>query len=130
VCGWALASCTLQMIKVGRSLIISCPFSQCQVCKTASSRRDRFLDISLPIRNLSSLSEAFLAYTKPEVLEGDNAYYCETCKQKCTALKVSKRGRGWVRQSGHAKRLAISISGNLLQEAATCAHGAFAPLRF
>jgi hypothetical protein len=37
-----------------------------------------------------SIDEAISQFLKPEVLSGDNAYFCEKCNKKCTAVKGMK----------------------------------------
>jgi ubiquitin carboxyl-terminal hydrolase 47 len=69
---------------------------QCLECKTESTRSDRFLDLSLPIRNEfeniynNSLEQAFCNFLKTEKLEKDNQYQCQHCNKKVDALKYSK----------------------------------------
>ncbi len=69
---------------------------QCQSCLFESVREDKFLDISLPIRNEfekiynDSLEMALSNYLKVEVLEKDNQYSCDVCKKKVDAKKFIK----------------------------------------
>ena len=56
-------------------------------CGHTSSKEDKFLAVSLATKRLSSLHEALEHYIRWEVLEGDNAYFCETCGQKIMAKK-------------------------------------------
>ena len=61
---------------------------KCLVCNYESERKDRFLDISLPIRNEwdkiynNSLEMAFYNFLKPEKLEAGNQYSCSKCEKK------------------------------------------------
>lgn len=61
-----------------------------------SQRKDKFLDISLPIRNEyekiynSSLEMAFTNFLKKEKLDKDNQYNCGECNKKVEALKYIK----------------------------------------
>ena len=55
------------------------------------------MDISLPIRNEfgtgvvnSSIEMALENYLKPDCLDGDNQYQCQTCQKKVDALKGLK----------------------------------------
>lgn len=58
---------------------------KCLVCNSESVRSDKFLDLSLPIRNEflkicnKSLEMAFVNYLKPELLGSGNQYKCEQC---------------------------------------------------
>ena len=38
----------------------------------------------------TSLEQALAAFLEPETLEGDNAYYCEACACKQSALKGTR----------------------------------------
>jgi len=69
---------------------------QCKECNYESIRSDKFLDISLPIRNEfekiynNSLEMALSNYIKPEILEKDNQYSCDSCKKMVDAKKFIK----------------------------------------
>jgi len=69
---------------------------QCNDCNYKSLRSDKFLDISLPIRNEfekiynNSLEMALSNYIKVELLEKDNQYSCDICKKKVNAKKYIK----------------------------------------
>jgi ubiquitin carboxyl-terminal hydrolase 47 len=71
-------------------------YVRCKECGTEKGREDSFLDVSLVLRPFGSTSvmssvEASLDYfLKPETLEGDNQYLCETCGKKCDAVKGLK----------------------------------------
>lgn len=66
---------------------------KCLECNNESVRSDKFLDLSLPIRNdflkifNKSLEMAFLNYLKPETLGAGNEYRCENCDKKVSAEK-------------------------------------------
>lgn len=53
-----------------------------------SFREEPFYCLSLDIKNKKSLKEALDFYVKPEVLEGENKYFCEKYK---THIDVSRR---------------------------------------
>ena len=76
---------------------VSQGFVKCLACSYESIRQDRFQDLSLPIRNEfgtgvmnSSVEMALENYIKPEILEGDNQYFCEQCASKKDAEKGIK----------------------------------------
>jgi ubiquitin carboxyl-terminal hydrolase 47 len=60
-------------------------YVECKNCKKASCREDKFLDISLTVRNEfdkiynDSVEKALETYIKPDLLTGDNKYRCENC---------------------------------------------------
>ena len=69
-------------------------YVKCLKCGNNSLRDDKFMDLSLPIRNEfgtgvlnSSVEMALENYIKPEMLSGDNQYFCEFCKVKVDAEK-------------------------------------------
>ena len=45
------------------------------------------MSIGVEIKDKKSLEEALKEYIKGEVLEGDNAYFCERCDSKVKAVK-------------------------------------------
>ena len=76
---------------------VSQGFCKCLKCGNESLRPDSFQDLSLPIKNEfgtgvlnSSVDMALENYIKPEVLSGDNAYFCEVCQTKVDAEKGIK----------------------------------------
>ena len=69
---------------------------KCLVCNFESIKTERFLDMSLPIRNEfdkiynTSLEMALLNFLKEEYLTNDNKYFCEQCNTKVEAKKFSR----------------------------------------
>ena len=59
----------------------------CTVCGHQAKKIDKFLAISISVKNISRIEKGLLNSTNWEYLEGDNAYYCETCKRKERAKK-------------------------------------------
>ena len=63
-------------------------------CGYESARTDIYLDIPLVIRpfgsstSYSSVEQALQAFVEPEILDGNNQYFCERCGKKCNAHKV------------------------------------------
>jgi ubiquitin C-terminal hydrolase len=61
---------------------------KCLKCGNISYKVEKFMDLSLPVRNEfdkiynSSLEMALCNLVKPEKLEKDNQYFCEQCKVK------------------------------------------------
>lgn len=62
-------------------------YVKCSACGTESKRQDKFLDVSLAVRNHNSLEKALSAFVKAETLSGDNQYSCDMCKSKQNAVK-------------------------------------------
>ncbi|MFH4980444.1 hypothetical protein AB6A40_007153 [Gnathostoma spinigerum] len=68
-------------------------FVKCLVCRKESIRTDYFLDLPLAVKQFGaveafkSVEEALQAFIKPEVLDGNNQYFCDRCKRKQNALK-------------------------------------------
>lgn len=60
---------------------------RCQKCKKDRVREDKYLDIPLVIRNISSLEKALDLFVEPELLDGDNQFFCENCNKKCDVTK-------------------------------------------
>jgi len=66
---------------------------KCSKCGGGSKRKDRFVNITLPINDPftktcnKSLEMALENYLKPEILTGTNAYSCEKCATKVDAAK-------------------------------------------
>jgi ubiquitin C-terminal hydrolase len=71
-------------------------YVRCVNCSTESKREDKFLDISLTVRNEfdkvynDSITKALENYRKPENLTGDNKYDCSVCSSKQDATKGLK----------------------------------------
>ncbi len=61
---------------------------KCLECNYESQKKDRFYNLSLPVRNEfdkiynTSLENAFLNFLKIERLEKDNQYKCSVCDKK------------------------------------------------
>ena len=53
----------------------------CRECDHKYDREESFLSVSLPVKS-RSLQESLKEHVKGEMLEGENAYLCETCQEK------------------------------------------------
>ena len=68
-------------------------YVKCLKCLHESKRSDKFLDLSLTVRNPfenvvnNSVEEALANYLKTEKLDGNNKYQCDVCQDKVDALK-------------------------------------------
>jgi ubiquitin carboxyl-terminal hydrolase 4/11/15 len=56
-------------------------------CLKESSTKITELFLQLPITNELDLSESYRKYKQMEILQNDNAYYCNHCKANITARK-------------------------------------------
>jgi len=71
-------------------------YVKCMNCSHESSREDKFLDLSLTVKNIfdkiynDSVEKALESYIRPEELTGENQYFCEKCNSKQDALKGLK----------------------------------------
>lgn len=59
----------------------------CKGCPHYSEREEPFLAINLQVKNKHSIKESLDSFVEGEMLEGDNAYYCEKCEKKVNTLK-------------------------------------------
>ena len=59
----------------------------CKGCPHYSEREETFMTISLQVKNKHSIQESLESFVEGEMLEGDNAYYCEKCEKKVNTLK-------------------------------------------
>lgn len=55
-------------------------------CAHKSSRSDYYLTLSLQVKGKRDITESLKTMVEGEVLEGNNAYLCEKCEKKVTAL--------------------------------------------
>jgi len=56
--------------------IISVVVVTCLQCHATSNTFDPFLDISLDVKNVSSIARALERFAEPETLDSENAYIC------------------------------------------------------
>ena len=56
-------------------------------CTHRSERHEPFLTLPVQVKNKKSLHESLESFVEGEVLEGDNAYQCDHCEAKVTALR-------------------------------------------
>ncbi|KAL7129358.1 hypothetical protein ABFS83_13G060900 [Erythranthe nasuta] len=60
---------------------------KCLSCGAESNKVDEIMDISLDILHSGSLREALQKFFQPEVLDGNNKYKCDNCKELVVARK-------------------------------------------
>lgn len=59
----------------------------CSCCHNTSEMTEQFMGISVDIRGKKNLEESLSSYVQGELLEADNAYYCQICAKKMDAVK-------------------------------------------
>jgi len=59
----------------------------CKECPHSSERDEAFLGLNIEVKNKRHLSEGLAKFIESEILEGDNAYFCERCKRKVNTIK-------------------------------------------
>ncbi|NXP45445.1 UBP42 hydrolase, partial [Heliornis fulica] len=60
---------------------------KCLNCKGVSDTYEPFLDITLDIKAVTSVTRALEQFVKPEQLDGENSYKCSKCKKMVPASK-------------------------------------------
>lgn len=58
-------------------------------CTHKNENYEDFTTISLQVKNKHSLEECLDSYIEAEILQGDNAYYCDKCEKKITCQRRS-----------------------------------------
>lgn len=59
----------------------------CKTCPHSSEREEPFVVLPLPMKNKKSIEQCLQTLIQGDLLEGDNAYYCEQCDKKVNAMK-------------------------------------------
>eukprot|EP01116_Phalansterium_solitarium_P008217 TRINITY_DN2173_c0_g1_i3.p1 TRINITY_DN2173_c0_g1~~TRINITY_DN2173_c0_g1_i3.p1 ORF type:complete len:1275 (-),score=-28.51 TRINITY_DN2173_c0_g1_i3:4-3828(-) len=59
----------------------------CKDCPHSSERLEPFYTLSVEVAHQKDIYESLKLFIAGEMLKGDNAYYCETCKQPVDTLK-------------------------------------------
>ena len=59
----------------------------CKGCPHYSEREENYFNLSLQVKNKKSLQESLEAFVQGEMLEGENAYFCEKCDRKVNTLR-------------------------------------------
>nr|XP_004610938.1 unnamed protein product [Sorex araneus] len=63
----------------------------CKECQNVSERQEDFLDLTVAVKNVSSLEEALWnMYVEEEVFEHDNLYHCGACDRLVSAAKSAR----------------------------------------
>jgi len=82
---------------------------KCSRCERSTTKTDNTQDISLHIDEDANLSleDSLHDFFQPETLEGENAYWCDTCKKTCRATKTLSYTRTPTILIIHIKRLIL-----------------------
>ena len=56
-------------------------------CSHRSESKEEAISLILSVKDKKSLTESLKSFIKADILEGDNAYYCESCDKKVVANK-------------------------------------------
>jgi ubiquitin C-terminal hydrolase len=59
----------------------------CKGCPHYSEREETYFNLPLQVKNKKSIQESLEAFVQGEMLEGDNAYFCEKCDKKVNTLR-------------------------------------------
>jgi ubiquitin C-terminal hydrolase len=73
---WKLQNMVSIMLVSGLLLLFSFGTVTCLKCQAKSNTYDPFLDISLDVKNVSTILRALERFVEPETLDTDNAYNC------------------------------------------------------
>lgn len=95
-------------------------YIKCMDVDYQSERKDKFLDYSIAIRpfgadvSMKSVTECIEHYLEPEILDGDNQYFCDSVSRKVDAIKGLKFGRLPQLMSVQLKRFVFDFSGDAI----------------
>lgn len=64
--------------------------TKCLTCENVSTRDEKFLDLSIDLKQNSSISNCLETFSKSEMLTGSNKFYCEHCHSLQEAAKTIK----------------------------------------
>lgn len=59
----------------------------CKGCPHTSEREEPFMTLQIQVKDKHSIEEGLAAFVEGEMLEGDNAYFCEKCDKKRDTLR-------------------------------------------
>eukprot|EP00698_Gefionella_okellyi_P010466 TRINITY_DN2717_c0_g1_i2.p1 TRINITY_DN2717_c0_g1~~TRINITY_DN2717_c0_g1_i2.p1 ORF type:complete len:1312 (-),score=302.93 TRINITY_DN2717_c0_g1_i2:487-4422(-) len=59
-----------------------CRVMRCVECGYIKNKTDDFYDVSLDIKGHKSILSSLAEYTKTEIMDGDNAVFCDQCQKK------------------------------------------------
>lgn len=65
-------------------------YKNCLTCSVESDHEEFFYDLQLQVKDIASLEASLVSFCTPEVMEGDNRIFCETCQSKQDMLLGSR----------------------------------------
>jgi len=82
---------------------------KCSICERSTIKTDNTQDISLQIDEDANLSleDSLHDFFQSETLEGENAYWCDTCERTCQVTKTLSYTRTPTILINHLKRLIL-----------------------
>ncbi|EGG16186.1 peptidase C19 family protein [Cavenderia fasciculata] len=66
---------------------------ECTNCGKIKDREEFFQDVPVAIKGFKTLEESFKSFVTPEVLDGDNKYFCDSCNERVKATIGVKMGK-------------------------------------
>lgn len=61
--------------------------TRCLECQNQSETISTFTELDLQIAGMKFLQDCLTSYFKPEILDGDNQYFCQLCQRKVKATR-------------------------------------------
>jgi len=89
---------------------------KCSSCDSTTIKTDNTQDVSLHIEEdaSSSLEERLYDFFQSETLEGENAYWCDTCQNPCRATKTLSYTRTPTILIVHLKRMILGKKNRII----------------
>lgn len=84
--------------------------TKCLTCDSSSYRNEKFLDLSVDLEQDSSITNCLRLFSKIEMLNGNNKFYCENCYSYQEAAKMIKLKKLPKILTFHLKRFKYSES--------------------
>lgn len=84
--------------------------TKCLTCDSSSYRNEKFLDLSVDLEQDSSITNCLKLFSKIEMLDGNNKFYCENCYSYQEAAKTIKLRKLPKILAFHLKRFKYSES--------------------
>jgi ubiquitin C-terminal hydrolase len=59
----------------------------CTTCNNRSEREESFTELQIEVKSQANIMQSIKSMVNEEILEGENAYWCEMCSMKVKAIK-------------------------------------------
>uniref|UniRef100_A0A0X3P9T3 Ubiquitin carboxyl-terminal hydrolase n=1 Tax=Schistocephalus solidus TaxID=70667 RepID=A0A0X3P9T3_SCHSO len=86
--------------------------TRCLNCETVRTKDEDFLDLSVDIKQYTSITNCLQCFSNTETIQSENKYYCEVCRCKQEAQKRMRVKRLPVLLALHLKRFKFSENAN------------------